>query len=94
MSRSKVTKRRKVWVVEDARRDLTASPTRAGVRALAPGLPVPFVELLPGDVALSREEVKRAGELLGRVEALTGWGDGTEAQRAGEELRALLRGRR
>ena len=88
------TKRREVWVndregvlggtCEEARSDA----------AMLGGRPVKFVESRPGDVVLPREAVKRAAELLSRVEALTGWGDGNEAKMAGEELRALLRGGR
>ena len=77
MSRSKATKRRKVWV--DEWDDVSTTKQRGYA---------PFVERLPGDVVLSREDVARAMALLDEVGGA--YSDGQEKH----AIRTLLRGRR
>ena len=75
------TKRRKVWLAQTVDGlSMYAMRTKADAkeRAGKGGKSVPLIERLPGDVVLSREEV---------AELLRAWVKG-------ENLRALLRGRR
>lgn len=97
-----MNKRRKVWVNFYA----GAGPlpdtwgthigTKATVlRAAQEGAEqVHLVELRRGDAVWSKEDQDRAVFLLDRVTSLTGWGDGSGANSAAEELRELLRGHR
>lgn len=87
MSKSKTTKRRKVWVNDRGGHLGTVSKTRR--EALLMGtVAVPFVEARPGDVVLSREDVARAQRLLD--EASTAF----RSEKSKLELRALIRGGR
>ncbi len=88
MSKNK-PKRRKVWVnlYPDGRHAMYRTRKEAlKIRALHSEGTAPFLERLPGDVVLSREDVARAMGLLDRA--------GSWVAASTQELRALLRGGR
>ena len=88
MSADAKTKRRKVWVNDrDGVLGGTCEKARSNAEMLS-GRPGKFVEALPGDVVLSREDVARAQRLLD--EASTAF----RSEKSKLELRALLRGGR
>lgn len=86
MSRSKATKRRKVWVnlYPDGRHTLYRTRKEAlKIRGLNSEGTVPMVEHLPGDVVLSREDVWVVASLVAKAELAVGleylpWHDSTE----------------
>ena len=90
------TKRRKVWVSEYKPGGLgtTAHDSRYEARRSGGHNVVAFVERLPGDVVLSREEWARAGADAVVALVAKGW----SKRDAGEAVQAfgsaLLRGRR
>lgn len=89
MSRSKATKRRKVWVnlYPDGRHTLYRTRKEAlKIRALNSEGTVPMVERLPGDVVLSREQADLICRRLNDLYDVT--------VQDKHEIRALLRGRR
>ncbi len=97
MSRSKATKRRKVWVNHSndgsdgfheecaywSKQEALDQYSSCNVETA-----VPFIECLPGDVVLSREDAARAMALLDEVGGA--YSDGQEKR----AIRALLRGGR
>ena len=92
-----MAKRRKVWVNEWAADedgqgglgDLAWKTKAAALLGIASdGKAVRFIERLPGDVVLSREDVARAMALLDEVGGA--YSDGQEKH----AIRTLLRGRR
>ena len=87
MSRSKATKRRKVWVTFDECETGDDPVVHLG---RFPGFPSAFamVERLPGDVVLSREDVAELRELVQANLSATR-PSGTDGR-----ILALLRGRR
>ena len=96
MSRSKAkTKRRKVWVqfwgsgmpscVGESRKSVDDFTKREVAR---------FIELRPGDVVLSREEVAGIKRRLAAMEAAGRMGMEAEAQMLSQWIAALLRGGR
>ncbi len=90
MSRSKATKRRKVWVncYEGGGTSNVAHPTRtSAVTSIgSDGLPICLIERLPGDVVLSREQADLICRRLNDLYDVT--------VQDKHEIRALLRGRR
>lgn len=110
------TKRRKVWVnfyggdrMDEVYRSRSTAIDSLVVGEDAEDAVVPFIERLPGDVVLSREEVDAITLRLARAELAVGleylpWHDSTEgspeqtvvkdALEALKQIGALLRGRR
>jgi hypothetical protein len=95
MSRSKATKRRRVWVVESVTGGLMLFASAKLAKKCAGGTKVtPMVERLPGDVVLSREEAANLRGWLTEIERNM-WkpNPGLDGNRIARSI-ALLRGRR
>lgn len=97
MSRSKATKRRRVWVLsdKDGHNAFSFDPPTAKARAYwtrAGRTCTLCVERLPGDVVLSREDAANLRYMLEQVGQRTPRG-GDDANRISHAI-ALLRGRR
>lgn len=97
MSRSKATKRRKVWVnLYSDRLSQVAWPSKrlAERSAQYEAIALAFIERLPGDVVLSREDVAGIKGNVAAMGAAGRMGMEAEAQMLSQWIDALLRGRR
>ncbi len=99
MSRSKATKRRRVWVLsdKDGHNAFSFDPLTANARAYwtrAGRTCTLCVERLPGDVVLSREDVAGIKGNVAAMGAAGRMGMEAEAQMLSQWIDALLRGRR